>query len=421
MIGRRALAAMGGALALAACSGERTGSGANRSARARSARTGSASYLPLYTALDEIARGIRSAPVTVLQIGDSHTANDAFSNRMRQLFQDRFGNAGRGMVPPGIPFRYYRPAQLQVTASGWDAISSFSRDPSGPFGLAGLRQHAAGPAQIELTATEPGGLAQLTIEALGQPGGGSFVVEHDGTGPTARFATSSDQPRALWCSVDPGKQATRAVLTTQDDGPVDLLGCVLRSLQPGVSYANLGTIGATVRLVNLWDAGLMAQEMAQLRPALILLAFGTNEGFDDGADPAAYARDYADALQRLRIAAPEAGLVLMGAPDGVRRAGHQAAGAICQGGDPRHPFISPPKLAALRAVQRDIAAREGLAFFDWSAAMGGRCSMVEWAAAEPPLAAADHVHLLTAGYRSTAEALFADIMRGYDATSGPAA
>ena len=40
-----------------------------------------------------------------MQIGDSHTANDSFSGRLRELFQARFGDAGRGVLPPGVPYR----------------------------------------------------------------------------------------------------------------------------------------------------------------------------------------------------------------------------------------------------------------------------------------------------------------------------
>jgi hypothetical protein len=70
-------------------------------------------------------------------------------------------------------------------------------------------------------------------------------------------------------------------------------------------------------------------------------------------------------------------------------------------------------LPELREAQRQVALANGYAFWDWSVAMGGPCTMPAWARADPPLAAADHVHLLTRGYQATAEKLFADLMRGY--------
>ena len=74
----------------------------------------------------------------------------------------------------------------------------------------------------------------------------------------------------------------------------------------------------------------------------------------------------------------------------------------------------PPRLPALREAQRRVAGAEGFYFWDWSAAMGGPCSIVAWARTDPPMAAADHVHLLTPGYRATADKLFEEIMHSYD-------
>ena len=98
-----------------------------------------ASLLPLFQALDALQAGSAAGPVAILQIGDSHTANDAFSGRMRSLLQARFGDAGRGMLPPGIPFRFYHPAQVTVTASGWDTIGSLHLGNPAPFGPRGRK------------------------------------------------------------------------------------------------------------------------------------------------------------------------------------------------------------------------------------------------------------------------------------------
>ena len=46
--------------------------------------------VPFYQALAAVEAG-RASQAAVLQIGDSHTANDAFSGRLRELMQARFG------------------------------------------------------------------------------------------------------------------------------------------------------------------------------------------------------------------------------------------------------------------------------------------------------------------------------------------
>jgi len=356
-----------------------------------------------FAALHELQAGTRKTPVSVLQIGDSHTANDGFSGRLRELFQARFGDAGRGLLPPGIPFRFYKPDHVHVSETGWRVASSFAAGASGPFGITGLRQRADGPAEMVFSVERPGDLAETELEFLAGAQSGTFDVVFD-IGPTESSA-QGDQARVWQSFYAPA--ATRMTLRTQ--GGVDLLSCRLRRTEPGITWSNLGTIGATVALLKRWDPALVRAELAHENPDLIVLAFGSNEGFQDSTNLARYAERYRDAIAMLQGGAPNASILLVGAPDGVRRP-IADGGTLCPGG----AWQTPPKLNKVRDVQRAIAHESDLFWWDWSHAMGGQCSMVDWAAQTPPLASPDHLHLLHAGYRKTAEALFADIIARFD-------
>jgi hypothetical protein len=353
----------------------------------------SARIAPLLAFFQALDRG--AGPVAVLQAGDSHTANDAFSGRMRELFQQRFGDAGRGMLPPGIPFKFYRPQQVSVTASGWTTLGSLRNATPGPFGLAGVRQTAAKRAEMTIA----GDFEEVVIEALGQPGGGT-IEAHGDQGAVRTLRT--DGSGALFLAV-PGRSVTLRAL---GDGPVTVLSWTAAKRRGGVTWSNLGTIGATIDTFARFDPGLVRSELERLRPALILVAFGTNEGFDDSIDPVAYRARYAARLRGLHQAAPYASIIVIGAPDGNRRGRASAC--------PDTAWGVPPNLAPLREAQRQVAREGGYYFWDWSAAMGGACSMHAWTQTEPAMAAADHVHLLTPGYRATADKLFSELMRLYE-------
>ena len=356
--------------------------------------------MPLYAALADLDSGKRTEPVAIVQIGDSHTANDSFSGRMRELFQARFGDGGRGLLPPGIPFRYYRPAGASVAATGWAAIGSYQKAP-GPFGAAGLRQHADGPA--DMTLALDAGADEASVEVLRQPGGGTIEIAADGEAPVVA-STAGAGP--AWLDLAPPHGLHTLSLHARGDGPVDLLAWRGRHRGPGVTWSNLGTPGATVGLVERWDDKLLAADLGRERPAMVVVAFGTNEAFRNRADlddPA----DFGRAMARLRRAAPGAAMLVALPLDGVRHAGPGEV-ADCPGG-----YATPPGLAVVRARERAAAGRAYV--WDWSAAMGTRCTMVDWIAAVPQLAAPDGVHLRQDGYRMTAEALFADLMVGYDA------
>jgi lysophospholipase L1-like esterase len=363
----------------------------------------------MFQALDALENGTASGPVAILQIGDSHTANDAFSSRMRSLMQSRFGDAGRGMLPPGIPFRLYHPAQVVVTASGWQSIGSLQTSNLGPFGLAGVRQTAVGLAEMTLSGEPPNSFDEVLIEALGQPGGGTIDVT-TGNGPALTLPTDAASDTPLWLSVQTG--LGKLVLHAGGDGPTTVLSWTAMKHRPGVTWSNLGTIGATIDTLGRFDPNLVKAELDHLQPVLILIAFGTNEGFDDTTDPAAYEARYAASLRMLHEAAPRAAILVVGAPDGSRKG---SATAKCPTPGSASPgWSAPPRLDELREAQRRVARAEGSYFWDWSTAMGGACSMQVWARTNPPMAAADHVHLLTPGYRVTADKLFEELMRHYD-------
>ena len=375
------------------------------------ARLGPAApLLPLYRALASLESGARTMPVVILQIGDSHTANDSFIGRLRELFQARFGDAGRGVLPPGIPHRYYRPTRVSVTAQGWTVISSFRRESSGPFGITGLRQHAAGAAEMTLSAPDSDDLDRTEIEVLNQPGGGTIDAEFD-TGIRAAIATAAPAGQSAWITLPFAPGSHTLTLRARSDGPVDLLAWSVTRGKSGVIYANLGTIGASVDLLDRWDPTIVRQDLAHFSPALIVLAFGTNEGFRDSTDPSQYVTEFTARLRDLRAAVPTAGLLVLGPPDGDRHRGKRSAAAPACGNP---DWAEPPRLAEVREAQRTAASHEGAYFWDWSAAMGGGCSMLRWAATDPPLAAPDHVHLFAPGYQATAEDLFRAIMDGYD-------
>ena len=84
-----------------------------------------------------------------------------------------------------------------------------------------------------------------------------------------------------------------------------------------VDLAIHGIVGATL--------GAMADrdplfEPADGNPDLVIIAYGTNEGFDDLLDPAAYERLLGEQIDRVRRAAPGTSVMLMGAPEAMRGA-----------------------------------------------------------------------------------------------------
>ncbi|HEY1795468.1 MAG TPA: GDSL-type esterase/lipase family protein [Stellaceae bacterium] len=360
-----------------------------------------AALVPLYAALDRRGAG----PVVIMQIGDSHSASDFLSGRMRELFQGRFGVAGRGMLPPGIPYDYFRPDLVRVEANGdWRRVSSFHAN--GPFGVGGVIQQSGDPgAQMTLTETEPDGFDRAFFEVLRQPGARTLRLRIDG-GEAHDFATAASVAEPHWVEFDTPPGSRTMTLAPAGGGAVTVLGWGTERRRPGVVYENLGIVGATVSVIGHWDPATVAEELRRRDPALIIVAYGTNEGVEPAAGLASYAERFARGVEVLRRAAPGAAVLVIGPPDVDRKGQPPVAG--CDG-----DLAPTPGIAIVRDAQRAVARRAGWYFWDWQAAMGGPCSAERWARETPPLEAPDHVHQKPDGYRKSADMLFGEIIDGY--------
>jgi lysophospholipase L1-like esterase len=382
-----------------------------------------------HRALAALKRRGPAPRVTVLVLGDSHTAGEAFPGYLRERLQRQFGDGGRGTLAAGIPFRYYTPYQVNAWQSAGWAVQG-PRGGARPVGLSGHTLAAAGAGErMELVSIGDKRFDRVEIEFL--RGGGTFEVFVDG----AKIADVPTRGRAGM----PGRferplprPAGHLALRLKGDGPVTLLSWTVLKRAGGAVVVSHGVGGETIALAGRWNAGLVAWQMRQLQPALVVLAFGTNEGYQPRLNAAAYAREYAQRLAWLKSLAPRASFVIVGPPDALHlppwcgeggdekrwrplAAEHTAAYARLY--DERSPALcywhAPPALAEVRRAQSELARRHGAYFFDWSRVMGGEGGTDRWARAQPPLAAPDRVHFRIEGYDLTAEALYRELLRGY--------
>jgi lysophospholipase L1-like esterase len=170
-----------------------------------------------------------------------------------------------------------------------------------------------------------------------------------------------------------------------------------------------------------------------MSPTLIILAFGTNEGFGPPDKLGDYQSVYESRLAQFRQSLPGASIVVVGPPDadrlpdycGMRGASRETVGcrplsgaeasdysqllrnrsrSLCQW----HP---PAGLEIVKAAQQQAARRQGAYFWDWSSVQGGACGADRWVG--QGLGRGDHVHMYEAGYQLSAEKLFAELLRGY--------
>ena len=361
----------------------------------------------VFEALAATEAGTRERPVHILQIGDSHTAGDRITGKLRADLQQRFGRAGRGVMPPGVPYDGYAPYQVVVAQRGWVMENAPLQPPAGAptprTGLSGVRATGTRDAVMGFD-LEPGGEA-TAVGVCGRPGADrrGVSIEAGGVGRELDLGDGGDEVcREL---VLPGPMRSVRVTALGAGAVIDSVR--LDGARRGVVVSNLGRVGASLRDLAARDEGTVTAEMAAWRPDLIAIAFGTNDGFDDGLDVTAYETLLRGQIARWRRLAPGASLMILGAPDAER----SGATNGCSADGLRAP---PPNLAVVRDVQRRVAADLGVAFWDWHGRMGGDCSADRLALRAEPLMRGDRVHFTSAGADWIGGILTGDLMAAYD-------
>jgi lysophospholipase L1-like esterase len=316
----------------------------------------------------------RGGVVRVLHFGDSHTGAAAIQAVLRGALQQA-GDGGPGYVLPWAQ----SPASLQAGRTpGWLRLTAkpIRSEATPVVGLGGAALEARHAGERAWFSTSG---SRLRAYFLRQPGGGRVTLRVDGeVVGSSVLASAAPGVEVLAWGTTLARRPHRVEIATASAGPVRVLGVSLEG-DTGTAYSPLWINGAQatwlLRLPESVLAGLVRAEA----PDAIVLAFGTNEACDGLFDAAAYEHELGRLLGVLRGAAPQAALVLAAPPDA---------------GPERVP---PAALAAVVEAQRRLARAWSAGFVDVREAMGGAGSMERWQHAG--LAAADHVHFTSDGYR----------------------
>ncbi len=377
-----------------------------------------------YAALAALNAGRRPQPVSIVHLGDDQILDDRFAGSLHDHLIARFGNAGRGLMLPGL----YPLHGMKVDRGGQWALATAANGATGPFGITGVRvELGASDAWLRFT-TADGAFDWLDVAFMTGPGHGTAAVSVDGDVklvPTNAAATNETAIRIT-------AKAKEIVIRPKGDGAISVLSVATGTRTPGVLYSNAGLPGAGAWVPEKWNPEFAANDFRKLNPDLILIGYGTREGFVDQLDVKLYETRLRLVIDQIKTWAPQASILIIGPPDAARLPAFAGtAGAqVCRALNPQEiaaygkmmdqsderlaRWHAPPSLDAVRSTMRRAAAASGAFYWDWAKYMGGPCSIHAWTTFNPPLAAPDHVTLTEAGDDRSARALFAELMAGYD-------
>jgi hypothetical protein len=278
------------------------------------------------------------------------------------------------------------------------------RDGGQPLGISGFTQTTRSAGEtLGVTADSPDqNFDRVILCAIAQPGGGTFILRMGGEEHRWSLDAPTIQPACR--SVDSPSPVSSASVTTEDAGIVTITSFATFKRRGGVVLSNLGVVGSQLSHFGRTSDAVLRAEFAAYHPDLIVLAYGTNEGFSPSGSGGGFEAVIRAQVQRIRRLAPNVPIMLLGAPDAGSRNASLSGGVSCGDG-----WVEPRLLSVVRDSQIRVARDLRLAFWNWSAAMGGHCASYQWVLTGQMRG--DHVHFTRTGGDRIGSLIDADISR----------
>ena len=96
-----------------------------------------------------------------------------------------------------------------------------------------------------------------------------------------------------------------------------LLGWVTEN-NSGITYEALGINGAEAPLILRWDENMQSSYLKERTPALVVLAYGTNEAANRSWTYEDYRKSFVAILTRIHSAVPQAAILVLGPGDNTQ-------------------------------------------------------------------------------------------------------
>lgn len=328
----------------------------------------------------------KSDKIRVIQLGDSHTAGDYFTDELRRQLQAKLGNGGIGLIPPNA-VRGQRIATVKYDSQGWETLSS--RTQQADFPLGGIITRANKGSLVISSTQGVQGVQNITLSLKPQQANAVLTINTGGKRQTIKGLKAGQ-----WQTAQIKATLPMTLVTQGHQWDVGLIE-IERAEHKGAVVSALGINGAQLNQTERWRSDWL-NELKQSQANVVILAYGTNEAFNSNLDLDKTTQLWRSTIRNIRDRLPHAKIVVLGAPESLKttsgRCGERA-----------------PMLDAVQTMQQKIASEEKVLFWSWEKAMGGRCSMKNWIA--QGLAKKDGVHFSTEGYKTVASRFAQDLLK----------
>ncbi|MDE5827566.1 MAG: hypothetical protein K2H57_08340 [Duncaniella sp.] len=356
----------------------------------------------------------RTAPVSIVHIGDSHVQADFNTGTTRELLQYDFGNAGRGLIAPLKLCGTNQPTDYVFQSrNSWNAVKLMNNSWIQSVGFTGTSiRPSSSTSELTIGTQDEEDYNPFSSVTIFHNGKLTVKDVKDSEGNQLHFRAipSRDYTQIVLASL-----ATRVNVEFASAGDLTIYGAALSGDRPGVFYHAIGNNGATYDSYN--RIGTVGVGINPLQPALVIISLGTNEAFGKlGGNPAQFKSAVHRLVSNIRNANPDA-LILLTTPMEchrsvvttskvrVRRKKGKGYRTVTK---TNKSYAVNRNIAPLRKAILDYGKQHGVAVYDWYEIAGGNGASASWINAE--LFAKDRVHHTRTGYHLQGRLLYDALM-----------
>ncbi len=341
---------------------------------------------------------------SVVHIGDSHIQADFFTGKLRKLFQNEYGNAGRGLVFPYVFAKTNGHSDAKFPANNcvWSNLKIVKAKEYDNIGIPAIQLNLISNSNCgfqlkykdDSSATNKG-FSELELIFKGdakiriQDTYGISLKEKNDTiidGLIHRVFLSDFPVEIVDFQID------------KISAEFELKGMLLKKRNPGIFYHSIGVNGA--EFIDYIQNEKFFRELAILKPELIVVSLGTNESVSNIDSLTFY--NYLTSFYNYVL--PYKATLLFTTPadnDKRKRVGKRKK--------KRTIFVSNPKAEWMGQQMMFFCKEKNIACWNMFEVMGAENSMKLWVNNE--LAARDHLHFSKKGYSLQAELLYQAIKK----------
>ncbi len=344
----------------------------------------------------------RMGKINIVHIGDSHVQADYLTSEARRLFQQSFGNGGRGFLFPFRIANTNNPINYSVTYGGrWSNCKAIQAGDECVLGINGLVINTRDSNAFIFFDPNRNRNSNFSFNSL------KLFYQSDAKSFSPAFFNNSD--KHFFFDEQPVEEGYSQFYFNKPQDTVNLkliksfpaqnhfqfYGLSLENNNPGLIYHAIGLNGAFTKSFN--KSVLFTQQLRALEPDLVIVSLGTNDNFLPENRYCIYCikDNLRTLLDNIRASKPGVSILLVTPGDFYLKNGSHNSNNN-----------------TYRNAIFELADEYSCGVWDFNEVMGGNYSIKCWA--EQGLARTDYIHYSKKGYEVQGQLLYRAIMDAYE-------